>query len=309
MTHVPQPQRRIDGLDRRIIGDEGHNAALLDPVQQRFVVAVECCTRRLHHMRVRLLVGAHQIIAIAGVDQQEVTLLDQDILLLQHLLHLVHADQRPTRAELAGEIDQHAAALHAGGGHLFDAELVGGGSALRGGEHIDAGAKTVVVHRHFHPAPIHVEHPAPMRERIPLRGILQAHGDTVVAADVLAGECEIIDLVAEQLGGPQLGAEAPGVGRFAARQIERQAEREGLAFLDLGDGGEAHLRGDGAHAAEFVVRPEITPVGAFGAARPALIVRMMMLAQCRHLPPSTCDLIAVRCGRLDREGQTGRRCI
>src|ERR1700722_15411065 len=38
MPHVPQ--RRIDGLDRRIVGDEGHDAAVLDPVQQRFVLAV-----------------------------------------------------------------------------------------------------------------------------------------------------------------------------------------------------------------------------------------------------------------------------
>jgi hypothetical protein len=56
----------------------------------------------------------------------------------------------------------------------------------------------------------------------------------------------------------------PPPGRF-----QRQAEAEAQAFADFQGRGPHPLGGDQVQPAEFVVRAEVAPVGALGAAAPA----------------------------------------
>ena len=262
----------VELLDRRSVRNQRDDAALGNPVEQRLVIAFEAGADLVgHHLLVGRLVRLHQIVAIAGVEQQEVALLHLDILRLHHILQHLVGDEGAATAERLDEIDQHAASLRAGHRHLLDAELQAFRAArLIGAERVDARPPAIIIGRLEHPAAVDVIHPAPMGKAVPLGRILQAHRHAVIAADVDRRDIMVEHRGAAELGREQLGAEAHRVLGLAARIIERQAEREGLAFLDFAHRRETHLVGDGVHHAEFVIGAEVTPVRTLGADRPAI---------------------------------------
>ena len=60
----------------------------------------------------------------AGVQQQHVARLDDDVVGRHDLLERLAVDAAPVVAEVVGEVDEHAAALHAVERHVLEAEVV-----------------------------------------------------------------------------------------------------------------------------------------------------------------------------------------
>ena len=94
--------------------------------------------------------------------------------------------------EVVGEVDEHAAALHAVVGHVLQAEVVreaavvaavARGVGLRSDE-VDAGAVPVVIDGLLDPVAVGVELGADVRERVPLRRVLQRERHHVVGPHV-----------------------------------------------------------------------------------------------------------------------------
>ena len=105
---------------------------------------------------------------------------------------VVAVDAAPLVAEVVGEVDEHAAALHAVAGHVLEAEVVreaavvaavARGVGLRSDE-VDAGAVAVVVDGLLDAVAVGVELGADVRERVPLRRVLQRERDDVVGPHV-----------------------------------------------------------------------------------------------------------------------------
>ena len=104
-----------------------------------------------------------------------------------------------------------------------------------------AGAIAVVVDRLRHAVAVGVEHLADMGQAVPLRRVLQVQDRHVVADDVGAigvrrPNSRIVHVrpaVAQRR--PQHRRMAARVEHVAAGIVERQAQAEGQAFVDLGD--------------------------------------------------------------------------
>ena len=121
-------------------------------------------------------------------------------------------------------------------------------------DEVDAGAVAVVVDGLGDAVAVGVELRAHVRERVPLRGVLQPERDLVVGPDVDEGVVALAHLahrdVVEDLGGAVhvLGRRearrvAPLVERGAAGEVERQAQAERDAVLDLAHALRAPSRG------------------------------------------------------------------
>ena len=117
----------------------------------------------------------------AGVQQQHVARLDDDVVGRHDLLERLAVDAAPLVAEVVREVDEHAAALHAVERHVLQAEVVreaavvaavARGVGLRSDE-VDAGAVAVVVDGLLDAVAVGVELGADVRERVPLRRVLQ----------------------------------------------------------------------------------------------------------------------------------------
>ena len=94
--------------------------------------------------------------------------------------------------EVVHEVDEHAASLHAVERHVLEAEVVrearvpgavAAGVVARPDE-VDAGAVAVVVDGLGHAVAVGVELGAHVRERVPLRRVLQPERHLVVGPDV-----------------------------------------------------------------------------------------------------------------------------
>jgi len=155
---------------------------------------------------------------------------------------------------------------------------------LVGPEDVFAAAPAVVVDDFWHAVAVGIELLAPMRERVPLGGVLRPDRHRVVRHHVeqrvvLAREAEV---VAELAGGAARGLDAgrPAAGYqfLAARKVQRQAEREGDAFGHFAHGCEPPRGCDKVHAADLVVGPEFTPVRPGGPVFPAHVASFEWLA-------------------------------
>ena len=149
-------------------------------------------------------------------------------------------------------------------------------------DQVDAGPVAVVVDRLLDPVAVGVELGADVRQRIPLRRVLQRERDDVVGPDVhvlrvapvrhLAHPDVVEDarLAVHVLGRRDGGRVAPLVQRRAAGIVERQAQAEAAALGDLAYALEHLLRREQVDPAQLVVIAPIAPGGAGRALRPAL---------------------------------------
>ena len=129
----------------------------------------------------------------------------------------------------------------------------------------------VVVHGLLDAVAVGVELRADVGERVPLRGVLQREGDDVVGPDVdVLRVAEVrhlahVDVVEDVrralhvLGGRDTGRRAALVQGGAAGEVERQAEAEADAGLDLAHALQDLLGTDEVDAAELVVVAPVTP--------------------------------------------------
>src|SRR5581483_1034816 len=101
-------------------------------------------------------------------------------------------DGPPVVAQVVGQVDEYASALHAVGGHVLEAEVVGEAPVAAavpagvgiGPDEIVTGAVPVVVDGLLDPVPIGVELGAHVGEGVPLRRVLQRQGHHVVGPHV-----------------------------------------------------------------------------------------------------------------------------
>ena len=144
--------------------------------------------------RVGVAVPLEDLGGEAGVEQEHVAGLDDDVVGRHDLLERRRG--RPPRAvvaEVVREVDEHAAALHAVERHVLQAEVVReaararrrrrAASALRSDE-VDAGAVAVVVDGLLDAVAVGVELGTDVRERVPLRRVLQRERHHVVGPHV-----------------------------------------------------------------------------------------------------------------------------
>ena len=156
----------------------------------------------------------------------------------------------PVVTDVVVQVDEHPAALDAVIRHVFQAEMAGeaavrsavtGRVVLRADE-VDAGPVAVVVDRLFDTIAVGVEFGADVRQRIPLRRVLQRERDDVIGPDVdvfriapvrhLAHPDVVEDArcAVHVLGRRDRGRVAALVQRRAAGKVERQAQAEAAAF-------------------------------------------------------------------------------
>ena len=126
------------------------------------------------------------------MQQEHVARLDDDVVGRHDLLERLPVDAPPVVAEVVGQVDEDASALHAVEGHVLEAEVVreaevpaavARGVGLRPDE-VDPGAVPVVVDGLVDPVAVGVELGTDVRERVPLRRVLQRQGHHVVGPDV-----------------------------------------------------------------------------------------------------------------------------
>ena len=156
-----------------------------------------------------------------------------------------------------------------------------GGVGLRP-DQVDPGAVPVVVDGLLDPVAVGVELGADVGQRVPLRRVLQREGDHVVRphVDVLGvppalhlAHVDVVEGVGVALHVLGRGEDrrVPAlVERRAAGIVERQAQAEADAGLDLADALEHLLRGEQVDAAELVVLAPVAPRRAGRALLPPL---------------------------------------
>ena len=111
--------------------------------------------------RVGVAVPLEDLGGEAGVQQEHVAGLDDDVVGRHDLLERRPVDAAPLVAEVVGQVDEHAAALHAVERHVLEAEVVreaavAAAVARRVGlraDEVDAGAVAVVVDGLLDPSP------------------------------------------------------------------------------------------------------------------------------------------------------------
>ena len=176
-----------------------------------------------------------------GVQQEHVARLDDDVVRRHDLLERLAVDAAPVVAEVVGEVDEDAAALHAVEGHVLQAEVVreaavlaavARGVGLRSDE-VDAGAVAVVVDGLLDPVAVGVELGTDVRERVPLRRVLQREGHDVVGPHVdVAWVAPLVHLahvdVVEGVG-VALACPRSARGRRVPPLVQRGAARDSRA--------------------------------------------------------------------------------
>ncbi len=283
--HRPLPRLRRpcrEAFDRVVVGGQRGDARLRDPLQQPLVAAVERAAAVMQRMRIGPAAHLQHHLGEAGAQHQDIAGLDGDPIGVHHAHQVVVADGAELAAEVHGQIDQHAAALHTMYGQCLDAERVGvavvmsarmrgeivGLGIVHRSDDLGVGPEAVVVDAFGHTVAVGIEQRADMGQRIPLRRILQGQQHLVVAehverigVDLGQREIDVGNVVA--IGGPKHRRMPAHVQRIAARQIEWQRQAERAAAANLLRGGADLVRGDQIQTAELVVRAEIAPVGAF----------------------------------------------
>ena len=142
------------------------------------------------------------------------------------------------------EVDHHAAALHAVGGHMVDRQFERADvlaavdraavAIIHGPDDVLPGAVAVIKDDLGLAVAVGIEQLPDMGEAVPLRRVLQRHLDDVVAHDVdqfriLAGE-RVGDIGhAVALAGDQARRVTARIDDRAARIVERQRQAEGFA--------------------------------------------------------------------------------
>ena len=163
----------------------------------------------------------------AGVEQHHVAGLHDDVVRRHDLLERLAVDAAEVVAEVVREVDEDAAALHAVEGHVLQAEVVRErdvlpavttGVGLRSDE-VDAGAVPVVEDGLLDPVAVGVELGTRVRERVPLRRVLQPERHLVVGphVDVLRVapllHLALVDVV-EDVGVPSMSSVGARIGGY-----------------------------------------------------------------------------------------------
>ena len=169
------------------------------------------------------------------------------------------------------------------------------GVGLRSDE-VDAGAVAVVVDGLLDPVAVGVELGADVGERVPLGRVLQRQGDHVVGphVDVLRvpevvhlAHVDVVEgagVAVHVLGRREDRRVAPLVQGGPAGVVERQAQAEADAGLDLADALEDLLGGEQVDAAELVVVAPVAPGRAGRALLPPLRHRSCSFRASRSAP-------------------------
>ena len=269
-------------FDCVVVGDQGHQARIGDPLQQPLVAPLQHGARVFYRVRVGLFVHLQQHLGKTGVQAHHVARLHHHVVLAHDVHQQVVAHPHTLTAQMRMQVDHHRTALHAALGHFFDAQRLGRGRRLSGdlgkaknarplaaarAHHIGACAKAVVVHRLGHAVAVGVEHRAHMRQAVPLGAVLQMHDHQVVAHHIGASRVVAPQLVVHVgLALAHRRAQhrwlAPGVEHIAPGKIQRQAQVEGLPGAHLIDALQHFLWRQEVHATALVVRPEVAPVRA-----------------------------------------------
>ena len=276
MAPLARVARRI-GLHREIIGADRGNPAIGDPVQQPVVPPVEPRAGGRQNLGVRVLLHRQHQFGKAGMEAEEIARLHRDI----HPLHRPHqpviADKSPRPTVQPFQIDQHAAALCAGGGEVFDPQTMRalGLARVLGADQVGAGAEAVVIDDLLRAIAIRVEQRADMAERVPMGRVLCVKRHRLVRDHVAGAGRQPRQRAVEVIAVAALGIMEPrfaamGEQLVAARIVERQRQAEALAGADLPRGAPSRLGGQKVHAPAFVIRAELPPVGAVGSDFPAL---------------------------------------
>ncbi len=266
-------------FDRVVVRHQRRDLRLGDPLQQRLVLRVEVGAGGEDLPRVRVAVPLEDLGVVAGVQQEHVTRLDDDVVRGHDLPQRLEVDPTPFVSEVVREVDEHAPALHAVERHVLEAEVVreaavaaavAGGVVLRSDE-VDPGAVPVVIDRLFDPVAVGVELGTDVGERVPLRRVLQREGHHVVGphVDVLGiavvlhlAHVDVVEdggMAIHVLGGRERGRGPALVQGGSTGIVERQAQAEGDAGLDLAHALENLLGGDQIDATELVVLAPIAP--------------------------------------------------
>ena len=229
--------------------------------------------------RVGLLVPLEDLGGVAGVEQEHVAGLDHDVVRGHDLLERGQVDPPPVVAQVVGQVDEDAAALHPVEGHVLQSEVAGEGgvpAAVAPGvvaraDEVDPGPVAVVVDALLDPVAVGVELGPDVGEGVPLGRVLQGEGDHVVGPDVdVLGIAEVrhlahVDVVEgvgdalHVLGRRHAGRRSPLVQGRPAREVEGQAQAEADPGFDLAHPLEDLLGGEQVDASELVVVPPVPP--------------------------------------------------
>ena len=168
------------------------------------------------------------------------------------------------------------------------------GLLVRCGHDVLAGAKAVVEDDLGLAVAVGIEAAADVRERVPLRRVLQRHERDVVAYDVGESGAVLAQRKAEVLLALALAAiaqrggdarrVAPRIERVAAGIVERQRAAEGDALLHLRDALQHLLARHPVHAPALIVGAELAPVGARRPLLPALAHKPTPRSRARFPP-------------------------
>ncbi len=198
---------------------------------------------------------------------------------------------------MVDEVDEHAASLHAVERHVLEPEVVREARVPRAvtagigarSDEVDPAAVTVVVDGLDDTVAVGVELRTHVRERVPLRRVLQPERHLVVGPHVVEGVVALAHLAHRDvveglgialhvLGRREARRVPPLVQRGAAREVERQAQAEGDAVLDLPHALEDLLGREQVDAAELVVVTPVTPRRALRTLGPPLRHRRLPLS-------------------------------
>ena len=179
--------RRI-GFHRVVIGHQRTDAAVGNPLQQARIAPVEDRAGAVQHLGIRRAVHRHHQFGKAGAQHQHVTLFDHHVIGRHDALQFVETHQLARITEMPVQVHQHATALHAVRGHVFDTERAGKRqvradaiaimvvavvAVFERPADVGSGAIAVVVDHLRHPIAVGIEARADVRQRIPLRRVLQ----------------------------------------------------------------------------------------------------------------------------------------
>jgi cation diffusion facilitator CzcD-associated flavoprotein CzcO len=285
LVAVPADQS-LDGI---VVGDEGRDLRVSDPLQQRWVTSVEIRTQRVDLHRIGVAIHGQDLGGETSVKQQHVARFHDDVVRLHDPLERLQVDTAPVVAQVVGQVDEDAAPLHTLEGHVLEAQVVSEAAVstavaprvrLRS-DQVDTGSIPVVVDRLFDPVAVGVELRPDVGQRVPLGGVLQREGHLVVGPDVDETRTALVHLthvdvvegvgdVMHVLGRSQHWRVAPLVQRRPARVVERQAQTETDAGLHLAHALEHLGGGEQIDPAQLVVLAPVAPRRAGRALCPAL---------------------------------------
>ena len=176
---------------------------------------------------IRLAVPLEDLRREAGVDQQHVAGFDDDVVGRHDLLERRAVDAAELVAEVVRHVDEHAAALHALVRHVLQAEVVREAAVVAAvarrvllrADEVDAGAVAVVEDGFLDAVAVGVELGARVRERVPLRRVLQRERHDVVGPHVDVARAAVLRdvLLVDVVEG--LGVAVEVLGRREPRRV------------------------------------------------------------------------------------------